>query len=840
MSLATLLTFNLRYYRRHRLLSLLCTMGICLGVGIVIAVELINESALDSFSRSVDLLSGRATHSIVSGYGHVDERLFPAIWKNPHVKAASPIVEVMALTRETRDEPIRFIGIDPFLDADFRNFSPAGRDEGELDRFLGSDPPALSLSRDLMDRYGLTTGDTLTILAAGLEKKAVILGPLPDSSTAGIGDNLAVMDIAAAQELFGRVGYLERIDIMARGDAEALAKELPQSLSLTDANTRKSTLRAMLSSFQLNLAAMSLLAIFVGVFLIYNFSMFSVLSRREDLSLLLTLGADRKGLVTAFLLESLVLGCGGSVLGIGFGWLAAWLSVGKVSGTITELYFFVEMGSVRLTPSVALTGLAVGFAATIVGTGLPALEVAVTPPILGIKRRSIEDRAHGLKGLLLYSGIFFFAAALVTAWASRFSLFWGFFSAFAMTFAFALFTPGFLSPFSHYFGLLLKKGFRSLGGFLAARTIRASLSRTSIAVAALAVALSMTIGVDIMIHSFRESVSAWLDGSLEGDLYISPGTTKWFHSLPGSLIEALKRDPRVEAMERYSTYEISLDGKPVRLRVVDSAVLETRSRFHFLQGKIGAWPALRAEKVFISESLAYRFGLKVGESVTLMTPAGARPFSVASIVRDYSSDQGTLHMDRGVYERIWHDTRVQSVALFLRPGVAPDEVRHEIAAEYPGLGKTIVSNKKMRQEILRIFDKTFAPTATLKGVSLLVALLGVATALTAILLERSRELRVLGYLGLTPGELSRMNIYQGLIMGLASFLISVGCGLILAYIVIYAINYRSFGWTVDVHLNAWVFGKTFLLTGFACLASSMYSSFRLFREGNGAALREEE
>ncbi len=343
----------------------------------------------------------------------------------------------------------------------------------------------------------------------------------------------------------------------------------------------------MLSSFQLNLAAMSLLGIFVGTFLIYNFAMFSVLSRREDMSLLLTLGADRNSIVAAFLTESLALATVGSVVGLAFGVLVAWFSIEKVSGTISELYFHVNVQSARLTLPVALSGLGVGFLATLVGTGLPALEVAVTPPILGMKRRSIEDRAHGLKRLLLALAVVCCVVSLVTAWASRFSIFWGFFSAFAMTLAFALFTPGFLSPFTHWLGILLRRSSASVEAFLAARTIRASLSRTSIAVAALTVALSMTIGVDTMIHSFRESVSQWLDGSLQGDLYISPGTTKWAHPLPDSLIRSLQQDPRVQAMERYSTYEVSLRGKPVRLRVLDGSVLERRTAYQFLQGARG-------------------------------------------------------------------------------------------------------------------------------------------------------------------------------------------------------------------------------------------------------------
>ncbi|MEJ2718684.1 MAG: FtsX-like permease family protein [Deltaproteobacteria bacterium] len=350
MRLPTVLRINLRYYGRHRLLALLCLLGISLGVGIVVAVELINDSALSSFASSVDFLSGKATHSVISGYGRIDEDRFMQIWTNPDVEAASPVVEVMAQAKETGDEPIRFLGLDPLLDAQFRNLAPREANQQEFIRFLSSDTPAVYLSGDLMERYGLKKGDLLTVLTAGVEKKVRILGALPGSSELGRSENLAILDIAAAQEIFGRSGYLDRIDIIAPAGVQNLRGSLPAGLELTDRTKRKSTLQAMLYSLQMNLAAMSLLALFVGTFLIYNFSMFSVLSRREDTSLLLTLGSDRRDLLGAFLTEALLLGAGGSVLGIGFGFLVAWFSIERVASSISELYFYLPVDRVHFTP----------------------------------------------------------------------------------------------------------------------------------------------------------------------------------------------------------------------------------------------------------------------------------------------------------------------------------------------------------------------------------------------------------------------------------------------------------------------------------------------------------
>ncbi len=890
--LSALIRFNLRYYRHHRVPAVLCLTGIALGVGIVAAVELINSSALSSLASTVDFLAGRATHSVVSAYAHIDEAAFARIWTDPAVQAATPIVEVIAPTVETPDHPVRFLGIDPFLDGEFRNLGPRAQVGGSLIDFVGGEPPGVYVSERLMERYGLGPGKTLTALIAGVEKRMKVLGSLPggndpspgrsasgapavrDGSTqirsagdhsgstatksgtdAGSGndsprlehnvhhgrmdEHLAVVDISTAQELFGRLGRLDRIDLIVTGDSAELAQRLPQGLRLTDRTARKSALEAMLYSFQLNLAAMSLLAVFVGVFLIYNFSMFSVLSRREDMALLLTMGAHRNGLVVAFVFEALILAAVGSVLGICFGYLVAVLGMERVSSTISELYFQVQVSGVPLTTPIVLRGLAVGFVATLVGTGLPVWEVAATPPIFGMKRRTIEDRAHGIRGRLFVGGVVCLICSLVAAWASRFSVFWGFGAAFGITLGFAFLTPWVLSLLTLCIGRWLKVVCGSVSGFLAAATVRASLSRTSVAVAALASALSMTIGVDTMIHSFRESVTAWLDRALVGDLYISPETTKWGHSLPDSLVGALRRNPHVVHVERYAMHIVELRGRAVRLRVLDGAVLGRFSSPVFLAGKERAWENLIQGAVFVSEPLAFRFGVRVGDELELQTPDGARGFSIAAVVRDYSSDQGTIHMDREIYERFWKDPKVQSLAMFLQPGASAAVVTKEVAAQFPDLAKTIVSNAAMRREVMVIFDKTFAPTANLKGVTLLVALLGVATALMAILMERARDLKVMGHLGLTPWEMAKMYVFQGLIMGCVAFLIASVSGTVLTYIIVYAINYRSFGWSIDISLSFGIFCKIFLLTIAVCLASSIYPTYRLTRAVASPALGEE-
>jgi putative ABC transport system permease protein len=839
MTYSTISKLTFRHYSRHKILSMLCFLGISLGVGIVTAVNLINKSALSSFGASVDYLSGKADFSVVSDYGPIDERLFLQIWTLEGVEAASPIIETMAFAKETPGAPIRFVGLDPFLDSRFRNFTPSDTGAADFLKLVAGRKPAVWLAQRIMTQYGLVIGDTLTVKRTGLEFPVLIAGVLPEAPSGGASENIAVMDIAWAQEIFGKVGYIDRIDVASRESAEKIAQLLPSGLRPTDASQRKKSLEAMLKSFQLNLTAMSLIALFVGTFLIYNFAMFSVLTRREQMSLLLTLGVSPGRLLAGFFAEAAVMATVGGALGVAFGYGVAWLSIEKVSASISDLYFFLRVDHVRPTWGTCLEGMAVGFPATFIGTALPAWEVASTPPILGAKRRTIEDRVNAVKGRLFLLGLLFLALCIVWAWASRYSVFWGFASAFGATIAFALFTPALLAHGCRFLGIAFRKGFKSLSAFMAARSVSATLSRAGVAVAALAVALSMTIGVDVMIHSFRTSVDRWLERALTGDLYITPSTTKWGHPLPQELVELLERRPEVEALERYSTHDVAVNGRPARLRVIDGDVLRPRARFHFLAQEGDPWEGLINGGLFISESLAYKANLHVGDTVTLGAPGGDRAFPVVAVTRDYSSDQGAAQIDRRVYEPIWRDSRVQSAALFLKKGASVEALKTFILDEYPALADAVASNSRMRSDILNIFDKTFAPTETLKGVSLLVALLGVASALAAMMLERGKEMKALGYLGFSARELIAMQVWQALVMGTAAFLIAAPCGMLLAFIITYAVNYRSFGWSIDMTVNPVVFLNTFLLTVASCAVASLYPSYRLFRESIGAAPSDE-
>ncbi len=224
VTLITLLRFNFKYYRRHTLLAMLCLLGISLGVGIIVAVELINNSALASFESSVDFLAGRATNSIISTYGRIDENYFKQFWENPKIVAATPLIDVMADTLETGSEPVHFLGVDPFLDAPFRNWVPQFDDQKGMSQFFDTDEPSAFVSADLLKKHNLKTGDWLTALEAGLEKRIRILGPLPGNANGGLEENLAVMDIASAQNVFGRIGRLDRIDLIVDGPLSSAIK----------------------------------------------------------------------------------------------------------------------------------------------------------------------------------------------------------------------------------------------------------------------------------------------------------------------------------------------------------------------------------------------------------------------------------------------------------------------------------------------------------------------------------------------------------------------------------------------------------------------------------------
>jgi putative ABC transport system permease protein len=381
-------------------------------------------------------------------------------------------------------------------------------------------------------------------------------------------------------------------------------------------------------------------------------------------------------------------------------------------------------------------------------------------------------------------------------------------------------------------------------GRLAARTVARSVSRTGVAVAALAVAVSVAIGVGLMIASFRSTVENWLDLTLRADLFVSApssGGARAFPTLPPDVPARLAAVPGVAWVESFRSVHVASPLGEVNLGVADPRRARDLRLYRFADGDpAAAWDRVRAGAVIVTEPFAFRHGLPAhGATVTLQSDRGLRTFPVAGVFYDYATEQGTVFMARNVYERYWDDRGVSSLGAHLAPGAAIDDVVRAARAALAGSALQVIPNRSLRQQALRVFDRTFAVTQSLRLLAVVVAFVGVWSALMALQVERTRELATLATLGLGRARLWALTLLETALMGTVAGLLSLPLGWLLALILVDVINVRSFGWTMRLELDPWLFAEALGVSVGAAMLASVYPLLRLQRRPLAAALRQE-
>jgi putative ABC transport system permease protein len=659
---------------------------------------------------------------------------------------------------------------------------------------------------------------------------------------------LVLADIATAQELTGRLGRLDYIDLILpahdEGAAAALAASLPPDAQIVPASARSGAVEQMSSAFRTNLTALSLLALLVGMFLIYNSMTFSVVQRRSLFGTLRCLGATQGEIGWLVLTEAGILGVVGTALGLGLGVLMGQGAVRLVTQTVNDLYFVVTVSGVTVPASSLAKGAAMGVLATLGAAALPAYEAASVPPRLALSRSGLEDLARRAVPLTGLGGVACLLAGVgILAIPTR-NLVISFGGIFLMTIGFALLAPFVTVVLLRAAGPLAGRTFGVLGR-LAPRSVVTTLSRTAVAIAALMVAVSVTIGVGLMVDSFRTTVVTWLGQTLQADVYISAPsmtTTRSSAALDQRAIDIASHWPGVRASQLLRSVNVLSPAGPIVVSAVSTPDFTSHRLYLSSEGSpADVAAAVQRGAVLASEPLANRLNLPAhGGTITLNTDRGPHGFPVAGIFRDYSSNQGVLMMAGDVYHGFWNDPEWTALALDFAPGTEIDTVAREIAAEvgrYQGL--IVRPNSALRADVLKVFDRAFAITGALQLLAALVAFIGVLSALLSLQLERARELGLLRAIGLTVGQLRTVVLLETGLMGAAAGLLAMPTGLALALVLIYIINRRSFGWTLQLQAQPAVFLQALILAVVAALLAGAYPAIRLGRMWAAEALRSE-
>jgi putative ABC transport system permease protein len=819
----------------------------------MVSIDLANGSAQRAFALSTDAITGRTTHRVVAVAPiGVEETVYSELRRSLNHIPASPVVEGYALVEELGAQPLRLVGLDLFAESPFRSYFGEVESRGTgFVQFL-TEPNTLVLSQELAEQYGLTLGQTLHLDIAGQHPTARLVGLLAsdDRTNRRALSNLMFADIATAQELLGQEGFLSQIDLIVENPADvaALESNLPPGLKLETAEAQKNAVQQMTAAFELNLTALSLLALVVGMFLIYNTVTFSVIQRRPLFGVLRCLGVTQGQLFTLILGEAAIFSVIGSILGVGLGIVLGRSIVGLITQTINDFYFVVNVQQVTLSQFTIVKGLVIGIASALFASALPALEAMNTAPTLILQRSTLESRVLTLLPRLVLAWLVLTGVGILLLRWPQAGLVAAFAGLFAVLLGAALLTPPLIA--------LLLRGLapvteRMLGvlGRLAPRDILRSLSRTSVAVAALMVAVSVIVGVSVMVGSFRGTVVSWLDQTLQADIYVSPPTTtanRVIGKLDPQIVAALRTWDGIERVVGYNDAEVQVVEfqRQAKLISAEGDVSQGKRPYAWIRPdlKPDPWRALDAgDGVIISEALILRDNLpEPPQTITLETPEGNRTFPVLAVFYDYSSDRGTVIIDNDLYERLWHDDRVASLGLFVQPGRDVEAIVAEIRQQFRGRQDLLVqSNRSLREDSLIIFDRTFAITNALRLLAVVVAFIGVLSTLMSLQLERTRELGILRATGMTPRQLTALTLLETGLMGTLAGIFAMPLGYALAWILIYVINVRSFGWTLQMVLEGKYFWQAFLVAVVAALLAGIYPAWRLGRLNIATSIRQE-
>jgi len=858
-----------RHLGRHPWQLGLAVLGIALGVAVAVSIDLANESARRAFSLATVAVTGRATHQIVGGPSGLPDDLYRALKVELGARLAAPILsgDVAAVDRPGRTFTV--LGVDPFAEAPFRPYLSGDDDRGGSNTpgatagerreppprarlstvaALVTRPGAVLMARHTARELGLAVGERLVVRAAGIRRELTVVGLLDpgDATSARALDGLLVTDVSSAQEIFGAAGRLGRIDLITSDDAagrallERIARALPPGAELVTAGARAGTTAQMIRAFQWNLTALSLLALVVGMFLIYQTMTFSVVQRRPLIGALRALGVTRAEIFALVMTEAALIGAVGTAAGLALGLGLARGLLGLVTRTINDLYFVLAVRDVVLDPLALAKGVLLGVGATLAAALAPALEATSAPPRVVMSRGALETGARRMVTRATWLGVGLLAAgALILALPGGIA--GGFAGLFVLMIGSALVAPAAALGLLRLIHPAAAAAFGPLGR-LATRGIVAAFSRTSVAIAALMIAVSAAIGVGIMIASFREAVVSWLEGTLRADVYVSTPSlvgNRPDATLDPALVARLAATPGVARAGTSRGVLVPGPAGPVQVIALDVDPARP-PRWRFREGSSDLVWGEGGDVVIVSEPFANRRGARVGDAVRLRTDRGDRDFRVGGVFYDYGSSAGAVVMSRRTYDRFWDDRTVSGVAIEAAPGTDLGALMAALRTRAAGGQEVVVrSNRALSEASLAIFDRTFAITGVLRSLTVAVAFIGMLAALMALQLERAREVAVLRTLGLTPRQVWGLVTAETGLMGLLAGVLAVPGGLMLAGILVFVINRRSFGWTMPIDPSPAILLQGLVLSVLAAVLAGLYPAWRMARALPADALRDE-
>jgi putative ABC transport system permease protein len=782
----------------------LTILAIALGVAVVLAIDLAGGAATGSFRSSLETLAGDNDLEITAA-GGIPETVVGTLATLPYPIQVSPRIEDYAVIADTK-KSLPLIGLDLVAEASAHTHSEfllKSSSDNVFEHLGDTDSIWVGSST------GYKAGDRVGLLMNDQVRDYTVRGVYADSNG---NQSSIVMDIAAAQRALTRSGRVDRILLkvpqtpILEDWQQRLRAVLPAGVEVRPQGTGTNENRRMLAAFRWNLRLLSYISLLVGAFLIYNTISVSVVRRRAEIGTVRALGASRGVILSAFVGEAACFGLAGALIGLPLGRFLATGAVRLMAATVESLYVSSRPGSIELNAASVLLALTIGVGVAVASAYSPAREASLVSPVEAMARgrREYDVRVHKSRDfwLALVLGVAAAAASRVPAVAGR-PLF-GYLAAILLVAASALAMPAFVDALTSLSSKLLGKFF-GVEALLASRSLAASLRRTSVLVGALSTAIAMMTAVGIMVGSFRQTVMIWMQDQLPADLYLRPAGSAAADRHPtisSGLAEELAKLPGVAEVERLRIYEISFENMPASLASADLNIQRSHQDSDFFSGrpKEQVLAELRdSNAVVVSEPFTYKHHKRAGDFMTLSLGEAKATFRIVDVYYDYSSERGSILMDRNTMLRYLPDPAPSNLAIYVSPEAHLEVVRAEIEKVAAGHRILLFSNRDLRSEAIRIFDRTFAITYALEAVAVIVAVMGIAGALLALVIDRRRELGLLRFLGAATGQVRKLILVEAGLLGLLANLAGMALGFALSLILIYVVNKQSFGWTIRFH-----------------------------------------
>ena len=816
------------HLRKAPSLFLLTVLGVALGVASVLAIQIINGNAIGAFSAGIRAISGEADLSVLGQTTAFDENLYPQVLGVEGVAAAWPLYQVDVAVAERELFFLQIYGVDLFSPVR----PPWGTTPEDLSEAV-SELGWLAVTPALAEEMGWSEGDSIQV-TSGTRRVDLVIGALVDFQKMSplASRKLAVMDIAQAQGLLGVPGLIHQIDVQMREGSDReelrirLQERLGPSVQVVTPEQREKQAADLMGAFRLNLTALSFISLFVGLFLVYTSTQASLLRRRTEFGLLRSMGATSDQVFGLILGEVVLLGALGVLLGLPLGYWVARENVEMVSSTLTNLYLLQEIESLGLPFSLYLLAGCVGVGGALAGALLPALDMSRRDSKSLLSVVTLREKVSSASGPLFVAG--WLLLALTGTWFWIWGQTWkpaGFVLAVAILLSLPLLTPFLIRKVC---SRITVEGFNLA---YALKTLSTQLQNTSFASSSLAIAVSMLVGITLMIGSFRETVQLWVQTTVQADIYIT--TPSWRAdpeaTMDQELVAQIVAHPGVSSSEELRRIFVSTGDKRISIAGVEMKLAAAgESRFPLLEGdRLEVLQQLKEQgAVVISEPLARKSALEVGDRLPLYGPRGMKEFPVAGIYYDYSSEVGSAAMDLDTMREHFGAAPINSLSLYLESDREPEQVIDELKARFPDIPLRLRSNQHLREEIFEIFDQTFSVVRILQVMSLLIAVCGIILTLLVLARERISELALYRALGASRFQIFRVFVGKGLGMGLIGLALGTVGGTALAAILIYIINRAYFGWTIQAYWPGWSLAQQYATILVAALLASLYPAFR--------------